>query len=176
MLPDHKMFVFDYNSFQAELSLVLEKALQSGRTGRLESWIDAHAPRVHDPIDGEPLGERWRDYLGETDVQEFGDFALTVFYTPSRFHGLRIEYGPTREKLLKKGLSEEDWSRAVLGSPIGPDGRRFDPGRMGTFLQAPEQIEASLAVLEPLGDAALEPVIDGLQRARDHGLGAYITL
>ncbi len=176
MLPDHKMFVFDYTTFQVELAGILAKALQSNRTGRLQSWIDARALQVHDPVEGEPVGRDWRDFLAESDVQEYGDFAMTVFYTPARFRGLRIEYNSAREKLLKKGMSEDAWTYAVLGWPLGPEGKRFDPGRMGTYAQSPEQVEAGLDALVGFGDVVLEPVIETLGEAQRRGLGVFVTL
>lgn len=175
MVPDHRVFVFDFEAFSVELKQTLFRALQLDRPGQLEHFIERNTSRIHDPVEGESVGSRWRDYLGESDVQEFADFAMTAFYTPSRFGGLRTRYEAARQRFLDQGGDEAAWDAAMLGETVGPPDRPFDPGRMGTYLRAPELVKASVEFLRELGDPEVESTLATFEQADEAGLGALVT-
>jgi len=73
------------------------------------------------------------------DVQEFGRLALTRFYDPMEDYGLVHDYLDLSEHLPEADLT------ALLGTPFGPPGAYFDPGRLGSYFQTPQEVVKSLA-------------------------------
>jgi hypothetical protein len=55
------------------------------------------------------------------------------------------DYGLVYDYLdLAKRLPEADLT-ALLGTPFGPHGAYFDPGRLGSYFQTPQEVVRSLA-------------------------------
>ena len=104
----------------------MEQALAANDSAELEEFIDRYRAELKDPYEGKPLPEDWRETLGNRDVQEYGDFALTRFYDPNADCGLGCCWNE-----IDDALPEED-REVLLGLPFGPRHNRFDPGRYGS--------------------------------------------
>jgi len=65
--------------------------------------------------------------------------ALTRFYDPMEDYGLVHDYLDLSEHLPEADLT------ALLGTPFGPPGAYFDPGRLGSYFQTPQEVVKSLA-------------------------------
>lgn len=72
---------------------------------------------------------------------------------------------------LAAGLADQ----VVLGSGFGPQGNCFDPGKMGSYFQDPEDVQQSVAVLSRADLPALDRYIALLLKARDDRVGLYVT-
>jgi hypothetical protein len=135
----HKAYAFDWSAFaRDELHNVLLDALSSGDERGLIRYIEANRHYIKDRYRGGPLSDDWKDSLGNYDVHEFGDFALTRFYDPME------NYGIDHYWLDFEHLPEADQA-ALLGTPFGPREAYFDPGRQGSYFQTPQEVVRSLA-------------------------------
>src|SRR5262245_51807623 len=127
----HKAYAFDWLGFQQdELPGVLSSALETSDTSGLLAYVERNRESLTDPYEGEPLEEGWQDKLGNRDVHEFGDYALTRFYDPNADCGLAYCWNRLDEALFWEVDRE-----ALLGSPFGPRHNRFNPGRYGSYFQ-----------------------------------------
>ena len=177
MPMNHKAFVFDYDGFRAEFSRVLAGALEQEDTSALKAWIHARRTELVDPYEGEPLEEDWEDRLENGDVHEYGDFALTKYYDPAEDIGLGDDWHEMTELLKAIGLEPG----ILLGTPFGPPEARFDPGKMGSYFQAPSTVRAHLQSVdqllhhEPSRREQLDPVKRMLRDAVAATKGLYVT-
>jgi hypothetical protein len=178
MAMSHKAFAFDWNAFERdELYAHLPAALSSGDPTGLIRYIEAHLEYLKDPYEGNPLGDDWQDILETRDVHNCGDFALTRFYDPVKDSGIWDHW-----RAIDRQLSKADQA-ALLGMPFGPSGAYFDPGRLGSYFQTPNQVIRSLArvcqiALPGLTDyqrKALERFQKLLEECQETGHGLYVT-
>ena len=137
----HKAYAFDWSAFvRDELHSVLLDALSSGDERGLIRYIEANRHYIKDRYRGGPLSDDWKDSLGNCDVHEFGDFALTRFYDPTEDYGIDHYWLDLDFEHLP-----EVCQAALLGTPFGPRGAYFDPGRQGSYFQTPHEVVRSLA-------------------------------
>jgi hypothetical protein len=174
----HKAYAFDWPAFEGdELHSLLLAALTTGEPAGLIRYIEAHPDDLKDPYEGDPLGEDWRDMLENWDVHEYGDFALTRFYDPAEDSGIWDQW-----RAIDRRLGEADRA-ALLGTPFGPPGAYFDPGRQGSYFQTPEQVGRSLArvrrfelpELEDYQRTSLERFEELLAECKEARSGLYVT-
>jgi hypothetical protein len=169
MSMSHKAYAFDWRGFELDLLPLLEDALLADDSAQLETFIDDHREALTDPYEGEPLSDDWRAALENRDVHEYGDYALTRFYDPADDLGIAEEWLKVSERLPRPAAN------ALLGFPVGPPKRLFDPGRQGSYFQTPAQVRESLAILKPLGVPELDPFVKLMERCAAEGCGVYIT-
>jgi len=134
----HKAYAFDWSAFvRDELHNVLLDALSSGDERGLIRYIEANRHYINDRYGGGPLSADWKDSLGNYDVHEIADFALTRFYDPMENYGIDHYW-------LDLGFEHlpEAGQAALLGTPLGT---YFDPGRQGSYFQIPQEVVRSLA-------------------------------
>ena len=169
MPMEHKAYAFDWSRFEFDLHPVLVGALARDDTAGLEAYIDQHLAELTDPYEGEPLPADWRTTLGNQDVHEYGDYALTRFYDPVDCWGIGYEWLRLTDEL------PEPAANAMLGSPIGPAGKLFDPGRYGSYFQTPRRVRESLATLQPRACPELARYLELLERCVGERHGVYVT-
>jgi hypothetical protein len=175
---EHKAYVFDWWSFVNTLGSDLYESLRSGDLRDLITFIEDKLDLLKDPYEGERLDMSWRDMLQAKDAHEYGDFALTSFYDPTRNIGLGYEW-QTIQELVDHHISNA--SLIVLGTPFGPESNYFDPGKMGTYFQSPSQACDNLLRVENLvqrtPDLAkpLKKLVGMLQQPVAVEQGLYVT-
>ncbi|WP_146259908.1 hypothetical protein [Pseudomonas sp. URMO17WK12:I2] len=179
MSLEHKAFVFDFYRFRGELKPILESSLRSGDTHSLFEFIVANKDILVDPYQGEALDESWEDMIEERDAHQYGDFALTKYYSPLEDQGLGVEWEGLQE--LMPHSANVSFS-PFLGAPIVVGEEIFDPGKMGAYFQSESEVVESLSVLTAFESVVPKNYIDGfvrfkclLERAIDEGRGIYIT-
>lgn len=165
----HKAYAFDWDRFAAELLGILMEALETNDPSCLLQDIDAHRAHLTDPYEGQPLPEDWRSRLEVGDIEELSDYALTRFYNPNQDCGLSEAW------LILSDHLPESVQTALLGSPIGPSGRPFDPGRMGSYFQTPAQARQSLEAVATVDMSAIRSYRELLETCVQKGLGVYVT-
>lgn len=165
----HKAYAFDWWSFELDLHPLLHLALVTNDTTELEAFIDAHREQLTDPYEGNPLPEDWQAALGNRDVHELGDYALTHYYTPASDNGVGGAWFELSDQLPELALN------SLLGFSVGPREHLFDPGRYGSYFQTPSQVRQSLSVLRPLGIPELTWFVELLERCTAEGRGVYVT-
>lgn len=174
-MMEHKAFLFDYESFERELCPALVHALATGETRRLESFISTNLDALRDPYEGEPLDADWASLIEVKDAHQYGDLALTKYYSPTADIGL----GSAWERV--QGLPEIA-SRAespILGTIIGSGDASFDPGRMGSYFQSArivrEHYEYMLGLAKDAHSADLDEAVEMLAEAAKKNAGLYVT-
>ncbi len=166
----HKAFRFDWLGFQRELAPLMYEALSSGSPEKLLRFVDANLTSCSSPYDGDRLDSRWRQKMETADLQEVANFALTRYYDPDADHGLSDAW-IDEDASLPPAARE-----ALLGTAFGPSADAlFDPGRMGSYFQSPEQVRASLAALEGLERPRLVAFGELLKAAVADAKGIYVT-
>ncbi len=175
-MMEHKAFLFDYDSFDRELRAILEDGLRSGDHTRLVSFVDATLSDFRDPYEGEPLDDDWEAMIETQDSHQYGDFALTKYYNPTADIGLGAAWEDIQELVANGPVIMES---PILGSIIGPTDDPFDPGKMGSYFQSPQQVRNSQEYLLRLAKKeqaeVLNKAIQMLQEAADANTGLYIT-
>jgi hypothetical protein len=167
---DHKAFSFDWSSFQNELAPILTRALSAEEAAAVAAFVDSHLDSCSSPYDGEPLDTRWQETLENGDIQEVADFALTKYYDPSADHGLNGSWADVESSMAPLARA------ALLGSPfVAAAGALFDPGRMGSYFQSPEQVCASLETLRKLASPELSAFVEFLAVVVADSQGLYVT-
>lgn len=166
---DHKAFAFEWDAFRRELAPILETALATDRTAVLEQFVDENVGHCSSPDDGERLDVGWRNNLVTGDVQEIADVALTKFYDPSNDSGLWDRWSELDSEL------DAGARKALLGSPFEVRGVRFDPGKMGSYFQSPDEVRASLSALRTLDSAKLGDFVAFLAGVARESKGLYVT-
>ena len=169
MTIEHKAYAFDWSRFEFELHPLLMEALTSNSTVALEEYIDQHMAELTDPYEGQPLSPDWRDNLENRDVHEYGDYALTRYYDPADCWGVGCEWARLSDEL------PEPAADAMLGFPVGPADKLFDPGRYGSYFQTPQGVRESLAALWPHACLDLARFLELLERCVAFQRGVYVT-
>jgi hypothetical protein len=170
MSISHKAFAFDWKTFESdELHTLIVQALESEQLLPLIRYIENHRAKLKDPYKGKPLDLNWQEMLENRDINEYSDFALTHFYNPAADMGVAEEWTE-----LDKLLSEAE-RLALLGFPIRSENNIFDPGRMGSYFQAPAQVSASLGIVNELAIEAIESYKELLKICCQSDLGVYVT-
>ena len=54
----------------------------------LARFIEHHRQSLTDPFEGEPLPDDWSSLKERRHVQDYGDFALTLYYLPTADFGV----------------------------------------------------------------------------------------
>jgi hypothetical protein len=174
----HKAYAFDWRAFQRDdLPGLLLRALETGDPSGLAAYVERHRELLKDPDEGDPLGEGWKEWLGNRDVHEYGDYALTRFYDPNADGGLGYCWNEIDDALPGHG------QLALLGSPFGPRHHRFDPGRYGSYFQTLRQVAESLTCvrgfdltwLDEHDRGFLGRFIQLLEECVASGQGLYVT-
>lgn len=179
MSYEHKAFVFDVDSFSRELKPLLEEGLRSDKIDQLRDFIVSNKQSLVDPYEGFALENNWEEMLESKDVHQYGDFALTKYYSPTEDKGLGSWWGTVQKLCFNEG--ELSFS-PFLGVPLGVGGQFFDPGKMGSYFQTKHEVSESLnKVLQVMGkipDDAFEAVREFkemLEQAIAEKKGLYIT-
>lgn len=160
----HKAFVFDYRAFERELMPLLVQSLEMNDASRLFEFVEANQTDLVDPYEGEPLNDDWRSMLEVEDPHQVGDFALTKYYDPVTDIGIGSEW-----------MSLVDTVRdLVLGKPIGPRSNPFDPGKMGSYFQSPEDVAAAYEAVKRTSGVSHDAVLF-YERALRDPKGLYVT-
>jgi hypothetical protein len=165
---EHKAYAFDDEAFRQELAPLLDNALQTGDVDPLIAFVDDNRTRVTDPYEGAPLEDGWLDMVETRDAHQVGDFALTAYYDVKADVGLGYDW---------EAASDAVGEAVVLGEPFGPQDNPFDPGKMGSFFQSPQQVQDNLERVRAQGSG--QDVVERVQRmletaARDNS-GLYVT-
>lgn len=170
MSMSHKAFAFDWRRFESdELYTLITRALESNQVACLVAYIEKHLPELKDPYEGVPLDQTWQELLDNRDVHEYSDFALTRFYDPAADLGVAEEWIE-----IDRSLTEAE--RGVfLGFPIHAAKTAFDPGRMGSYFQTPEQVSESLKIVNQLAITSIASFKRLLESCSQHRLGIYVT-
>ena len=169
MSMEHKGYAFDWYKFEAELQPVLVEALETGETQNLLQFIEKNREQLTDPYDGMPLNSRWQSMLFRPDAHVYGDYALTKYYDVSEQMGVGYNWIEVSDRLPKEA------ARALLGETLGPKHNLFDPGKMGSYFQRPEQVHISLEVLEKLNAADIDEFRRLLSKCATENMGVYVT-
>jgi hypothetical protein len=117
MSMSHKVFIFDENSFQTELSQILSNALTTNQTAELVEFIEQNLTLLKDPYEGEPLDQNWKNWLDVNDPHQCGDIALTNFYDPQADIGLGDNWLKI-QTILQQELGTD---LIILGVYVGPE-------------------------------------------------------
>jgi hypothetical protein len=173
----HKAFAFDWHGFeQDQLHDLLAQALETNDTAALKAYIETNRHFLKDPCEGEPLDNNWLTMLENRDVHEFGDFALTRFYDPTDDFGIWDQWKDVDEIL------PDNAKAATLGVSFCRNGNHFDPGRLGSYFQTPDQVRDTFALLAqfelPLDDYQQKSFArfkEGLKDCISSNLGLYVT-
>lgn len=165
----HKAYAFDHAAFMAELAPILYEALETGDDTGLAEFIDANSGSLTLPWEAEPLPLPWRSVLERGDVQELGDLALTKYYDADDDCGVQEQWMDLQERL------PENARPCLLGEPFGPRESLFDPGRQGSYFQAPETAAHSKTVLQAENNEKLGLFFELLGRVAKSGTGLYVT-
>lgn len=170
MSMSHKAYAFDWRTFKDdELHRILLESLKTGDTAAIANYIEAHREEIKDPYGG-PIEQGWQATLGDLDVHEYGDLALTRFYDPADDRGIGDSW------LAVDAMLEEQDRTALLGCPLGEARREFDPGRQGSYFQTPGQVVESLRRVERVGHTdVLQSYTQLLRACAVSGLGVYVT-
>ena len=109
--------------------------------------------------------------LANRDAHEYGDHALTKYYDASNPEqgGVGYAWIELSDQLPAPAC------RSLLGEPIGPRHNLFDPGRMGSYFQTPEQVRVSLKILGGLNMPEIKRFCKLLSRCAVENLGVYNT-
>jgi hypothetical protein len=174
----HKAFAFHFEPFSRELEPILVHALKTGDCQEVVSFIELARPNLTDPYEGEPLPVGWQKLLEQKDAHQYGDFALTKYYSVLQDIGLGSNWEQAERELVAAG---ENGAEIVLGIPIGPPGNPFDPGKYGSYFQSEQLVKKNLARValavgkhHQLADV-LRQLHKMLSIADIAGLGLYLT-
>ncbi|HBE18326.1 MAG TPA: hypothetical protein DEG17_01740 [Cyanobacteria bacterium UBA11149] len=148
MTMEHKAFILDYNAFREEISDSLQKALLTGDLDSLIDFINMNIDSLKDSYEGQPLDYSWETMIELKDAHQYGDFALTKFYNPAHSIGLGYEWEDI-QNILSSELDETSLSM-ILGEPFGSENNYFDPGKMGSYFQSPEQVKKNWQIIQNL--------------------------
>jgi len=178
MSPEQKAYTFAYKPFSTELEPILEAALASGNCQELIDFIQRQRSSLTDPYEGEPLGEDWEQLMEFKDAHQYGDFALTRYYSVTHDIGLGPSWAKIEAELTAAGMKGAE---LVLGFPVGPRQNLFDPGKMGSYLRSEQLVARHLTELQAAVQNGQVPRADVLQLERmlsaaaSAGRGLYIT-
>lgn len=168
MILNHRAFAFDWCAFQRHLAPILYNALFSNSTIEITGFIEHHHRELSDPHDGHPLPEDWQPWMKYRNVQEYGNLALALYYSPTNDYGV----GDSWLSLP----ADSALHSALLGEPFGPWNNHFNPGGEGSYFQRPDDLISSLRILSNHNRPELIRFIDLIERCGVEGLGIYVTL
>lgn len=168
MSMEHKAFGFGWNEFTNELGSDLHQALATGEIAPLVAFIDGNVPSLRDSSTGRPLSRDWKKPIATADAHQYGDIALTKFYDPIRDIGLGDAWQEIETLLQTLGIDPT----VILGKPFGPSANYFDPGKMGSYFQTPEQVSRHRQILQERSAPRLLSPLAMFRRAPQ---GLYIT-
>jgi hypothetical protein len=176
---EHKAFIFDLSTFTRELKPLLESSLCLGDFDKVRNFIVDNKSVLVDPYEGEPLDEKWEDMIEDRDIHQYGDFALTKYYSLADDQGLGGEWETFQEFI--SDFRDLNFS-PFLGLPLGVDGIFFDPGKMGSYFQSENEVSESLIKIKEveweLGNELLDSLkgyTELLERAVREKKGVYVT-
>ena len=112
------------------------------------------------------------------DAHQYGDFALTRYYSVTHDIGLGPSWAKIEAELTAAGMKGAE---LVLGFPVGPRQNLFDPGKMGSYLRSEQLVARHLTELQAAVQNGQVPRADVLQLERmlsaaaSAGRGLYIT-
>lgn len=176
---EHKAFIFDDDGFSSELKPLLESSLRSGNADQIRMFVVSNKPSLTDPYEGEPLDDDWENMIEDKDAHQYGDFALTKYYSPIDDRGLGSEWERVQKMFPdNSGLSFSP----VLGMPVGTDSEFFDPGKMGSYFQSNSEVRESLNRMKKLEEMVPDDLLDPfeefkslLEQAVNEKKGIYVT-
>lgn len=179
MSIEHKAFVFDIDAFNSELRMLLESALNSGNIDKIREFIISNKEFLSDPCDGGKLDDDWEIMIEDKDAHQYGDFALTKYYSPLEDMGLGSEW----QRIESMFFSNSDTTASpFLGVPVGSSCEFFDPGKMGSYFQSVKEVRESLDKLVGLESVLPDDLVDAfeqfkgvLERALKQNKGVYVT-
>ncbi len=169
---EHKAFLFNYRMFETELKPGLETSLGIGDCAWLKSFIDRNLDELSDPYEGEGLAPGWEDLIEHSDAHQYGDFALTKYYSPAEDIGLGYGWQASHERFA--GLVRRNES-PVLGITVGQPQCVFDPGKVGSYFQSERMVIENLAAVASVLGQGGQELIRILQSAVDAKKGLYVT-
>ena len=108
------------------------------------------------------------------DAHQYGDFALTRYYDPSKDIGL----GSSWQAIQDVVRSDRSIS-PILGSVVGSSDDPFDPGKMGAYFQSNEQVHESLEYLLQLAQEKppeeIDEAVELMEQVAQSQKGLYVT-
>lgn len=165
---EHKAFVFDDAGFARALQPLLEESLRSDDVAPLREFIKAHRQDLRDPYEGAPLDDDWESMIERREADQYGDFALTMYYDPSVDVGLGVQWQAIADALATQGIS----AHLLLGTAIP----RFDPGKQGSYFQSAREVSEALHRIEQVRDSSsVAPALTMFRAAASAGRGLYVT-
>lgn len=170
MSLEHKAFEFDWQFFKADFLAILHNALASNDVVLLHSYIEENVRFLVDPYEGEPLNLDWRMQIENVhDVHTLGDFAITRFYDPSKDCGIGSAW-------LDCGDCFTNSSQiALLDQTVGPSFNPFDPGKMGSYFQSPDEVSQSFELLSKSDNSLMTEYLSFLRSCLARQSGLYVT-
>lgn len=145
MTTEHKAYAFAYQLFSTELEPILEAALACGDCRELIDFIERERLNLTDPYEGERLPRDWEQLLEFKDAHQYGDFALTKYYSVTHDIGLGPFWEKPEGELTAAGMNAAE---IILGSPAGPRQNRFDPGKIGSYFRSEQRVTQHLTELQ----------------------------
>lgn len=137
MSMEHKAFVFDTETFHAEIEPVMRDSVKNPDVAR--RYICEHHDRLQSPYTGEMLEEDWEEEFDEPTLQVYFDILLTACYDAEEDLGLGELWDAVNEVVEGLDLFEEP-QIAVLGREVVVEGVRVDPGMMGLGLVESQEV------------------------------------
>jgi len=174
---EHKAFVFDWDGFHRELSSILSASLDDGSPDVLRSFVNTNIALLRDPYEGESLDASWESMIEHPDPHQYGDVALTKYYDPQQDIGLGFDW----EKIQGMLARELGGNAALLlGTPFGPSGNFFDPGKQGSYFQSPSMVKENIGIVRKLRSRAhlldVLPAVEAMFRSSEVSeKGLYVT-
>jgi hypothetical protein len=179
MSLEHKAFIFDAGKFSNELKPHLEADLRAGKSDQVRAFIISNISSLTDPYEGEELDECWEDMIENKDAHQYGDFALTKYYSPTADVGLGAEWKTIQELLTDMAALKFS---PVLGKPLKGGEEVFDPGKMGAYFQTSADVVESLNIMNSIEQSIPKNVIESfnefkaiLKEASKQDKGLYVT-
>jgi hypothetical protein len=186
MSMNYKIYVFDYDAFQAELSDILYRALDEDELDELITFIDTNISRLKDPDGSDPLVDDWRKVFKPRTVQDFSDIAITAYYAGWDETDFGSNFWIDIDDFLRE--IQDDLGDLILGHPFGPSHNYFNPAKLGAYFQSPAEVKRTLSLVEMLVSGKkdelaehvefkefFDGIIAALAKAVDCGMGVYIT-
>lgn len=176
---EHKAFIFDFDSFDSELRPLLENSLRSGNIEPLRCFIISNRKLLVDPYEGDALDDDWEDMIEDKDAHQYGDFALTKYYSPKDDQGLGVKWADLQEIISNRGKLNIS---PFLGAPVGVDDEFFDPGKMGSYFQTTNEVSESLKKIQEIKGELADNLLEDLEKYESFlgqtslvGKGVYVT-
>jgi hypothetical protein len=175
MMTYHAFF-FDYDAFDRELKPILKKALRTGQSEALETFIDENRSALFSIQTGERLPKNWRKEIHDGSPVEYGEIALTKYFEEAEDNLVMGKWTRFVEAIEKVGGEPE----IALGETVGSPDVVFDPTRQGSYFQSPRQVKKHLKLLNSwLADEKEPPeelleLQEMFQIVKEAGKGLYV--